>query len=159
MNEKYTGIATTTRLYIILAMTMTMAMPLAMDVAPAKAGELDRDKTGTTGDTKGNEAPQVLLCQSFVEPRSLETERAGFEPAVPRGYTAFPMPPDRPLRHLSGDYYTNSPAPYKPGGTGDGKFSHADWRKRAACATLAVDAAANGCGKWPISWGKTDFSP
>ncbi|KKM01930.1 hypothetical protein LCGC14_1789490 [marine sediment metagenome] len=60
-----------------------MIVAAAVLAAAAMAGSLTRDKTGTSMGTNQNGSPQTQAAAKLAEPRSLPTERAGFEPAEP----------------------------------------------------------------------------
>ena len=80
----------------------------AMQALADEAADRDGGEEPSEGNLRATEqsaiekTPQALETDELVAALDAVTERAGFEPAVPKGYTAFPMPPDRPLRHLSG---------------------------------------------------------
>src|SRR5213080_1494834 len=62
-----------------------------------------RDKSGTTACNKNASAPNRSENQPETTRSWLNAERAGFEPAVRFDpHTAFPVPHNRPLCHLSG---------------------------------------------------------
>ena len=67
----------------ILTETSIASVVAAAGIAAAVAGAQTRDKTGTPMVHKADEGPQVVRNEPLAEPRSLLTERAGFEPAVP----------------------------------------------------------------------------
>jgi hypothetical protein len=54
-----------------------------------------------TGQSKIEKTLQVPEVRELVASLSDATERAGFEPAVPKGHTGFRNRLDQPLRHLS----------------------------------------------------------
>ena len=70
---------------------------------PASVGEASiLDKTGTGGGRSCELKSQSTKSQPLMTAGSLNTERAGFEPAVRFDpHTAFPVPRLRPLGHLS----------------------------------------------------------
>ena|SRR5580704_18281665 len=74
----------------------------AEGLAPCPVRAVSLDKSGTSGEPSLNGHPQLLVDMALAEGRSLEAERAGFEPAVRFDpHTAFPVPRLRPLGHLS----------------------------------------------------------
>ena len=61
-----------------------------------------RDKTGTSGAENGTKDPQACIFAGSAGGTSDGAERGGFEPPVPVSQdTAFPVPHNRPLCHLS----------------------------------------------------------
>ena len=83
---------------VVIVVALSMVTTIAAGTAGA---ECRRDRTGTATGPNMNEASQEPYSKALAKPRHPATERVGFEPTVPIGHTAFPVPPDRPLRHLS----------------------------------------------------------
>jgi hypothetical protein len=66
-------------------------------------GNPNQDKTGTNAKRSNKQGSQVACSVQLASLGSLQAERGGFEPPVPVSqHTAFPVPHNRPLCHLSG---------------------------------------------------------
>ncbi len=89
----------------ILLTTLIAAFPPATTAPGHPTPAIpDRDKTGTTGPENRTKNPPALLSQVAAGQRFTQAERGGFEPPVPISQdTAFPVPHNRPLCHLSGN--------------------------------------------------------
>jgi hypothetical protein len=87
---------------VVLPMETASASSSTANVTPFESGFATLDKTGTTGVQKVSRDPQALATKQFGDHGSLNTERGGFEPPVRfNPHTAFPVPHNRPLCHLS----------------------------------------------------------
>lgn len=84
---------------VLLASFLAVSSGLNLPQGP----KIDRDKTGTSGTENGTKNPQACIYAGSAGVGSNGAERGGFEPPVPVSQdTAFPVPHNRPLCHLSG---------------------------------------------------------
>jgi|SRR5271170_5913320 hypothetical protein len=99
-----------TRFISLMAMLGTMPALAAWGstggddmVAVAAGGPVDSlDKSGTSGVRQKSGALQAIEWSALAKRRSFAAERGGFEPPVRFDpHTAFPVPHNRPLCHLS----------------------------------------------------------
>src|SRR5580692_4988894 len=83
-------------------------MVVVILAASVATGNVSLDKTGTSAERLKNQGSQVASMVQLASLSSFPAERGGFEPPVPISQdTAFPVPHNRPLCHLSGEWSSN----------------------------------------------------
>jgi hypothetical protein len=89
----------------IVAIVLPDRTPLGTSprrIEAARVATIGLDKTGTMGAHERSRDPQTSFREEVASHGSLEAERGGFEPPVRFDpHTAFPVPHNRPLCHLS----------------------------------------------------------
>jgi hypothetical protein len=81
----------------------TVAALLVSNMGRFRVTNAGLDKSWTSGGHEKSRGSQVQCITALGNLGSLQAERGGFEPPVPVSqHTAFPVPHNRPLCHLSG---------------------------------------------------------